>query len=243
MMKDWRSIFQSTAQCQSAQERHWHAIACLKVYGPKAARKVFFAGNSSFQQHPKHQMLLCDIERAEGKTHQALQRHQRIDTRHFNAKLLNHYQWLKQKLSPSSPSCPSTQTTGLKDWGRQLQLFPESRQLHREHCLAQIQDPTVHPHHLEQALISLLKLKDIHYTDIHSITDAIHHSNHQSLWDFWITEAFDLAHRINPDPVVMWTSWWKKCPVQHQIKLQHAMRSLLQKQPNYRLEEWLGAMA
>lgn len=243
MTKDWRSIFNSTAKCQSPQERHWHAIACLKIYGAKAARDVFFGGDSSFQQHPKHQMLLCDIERSEGKIQQARQRHQQIDTRNFNPKLLSHYQWLQQKLNPRDQPCTPKQTHDIKDWERQLQLFPHNRQLHQEHCLTLIRNPTASPRHMEKALADMLRLRDLHYTDIHLITDAIHRSNHQPLWNFWIMEAFDLAHRINPDPIVMWRSWWKKCPAQYKPKLQHTMRSLIEKQPDYRLEEWLRTRA
>lgn len=239
MIKDWRSIFNSTAKCKSDHERHWHAVACLKIYGAKAARDIFFSGDSNFQQHPKHQMLLCDIERSEGKIRQARQRHRQIDTRSFSTRLLKHYQWLQQKLNPDDQTLSHEQSMDIKDWDRQLKLSPQSRQLHLERCLALIRNPKTQPCLMEKALVDMLKLRDLHYTDIHHITDAIHHSKHHFLWNYWVIEAFDLAHRINPDPMVMWRSWWKKCPSAYKAKLHDAMLSIVEKQPNYRLEEWL----
>jgi hypothetical protein len=240
-MPDWQTIFKNTEKCLTRQERHWNALALLKLTGPERARATFFAGDLTFQHMPQNQLLLCEIEKVEGQNKAARQRLKQIDTRQLNPKQREQRDRLLHKLEFGSSAPTNSKLHAkpmLKDWERQLELFPQNKTYHMEVINMFLSQPSSSITLMEERLMAYLQCQNLHYGDLHLVTEAIANSCHPQLWTFWIDEAFELAHRINPSPLILWKVWRKRCPLRFRDRLANVMSKLLREQPNYQLEEW-----
>lgn len=62
----------------------------------------------------------------------------------------------------------------------------------------------------------------------------------QPLWQDLIELLFQKQHRIQTQPELMWKHWWQHCPSEFKSSLKLKMSSILEKQPNQKLEELLA---
>jgi hypothetical protein len=234
-MHFWNRELINHSRLHNDHQRYRFALASLRLGKTQQSRQTIKEGSLVFQHELRTKLLTIELDIKDRKIDEAknaLRHTQRLC--HISKEHSIQWQQLSERCNPSPNQQSIIQPKNMVEWQRTLSLQKNNPELTLNYLKWANH---LQPNQSQNIFENLSSLTKFSSYQLYQVFDTL--KNNPVHWEQLIESILSIATLRNKEPEKMWRSWIKHCPSSHKNQLQHKMKTILLKHPNWKLEELL----